>query len=329
MSTVSNTILCLQLIVALFMVTTQAHYHSRILSDHFIAEINRVNSTWVAGRNFPLGTRQNYLRALLGVHQLAHKQLPPPVIHILGKESLPKKFDSREEWPECPTIRFIMDQAGCGSCWAVSSAAVMSDRICIHSQGSQHVHVSTQNLLSCCHDCAPKGGCNGGWPSRAFSFWNTMGLVTGGEYGSNEGCQPYLIPPYGEVTETPECVKTCEDPKISYEKDKSFGKISYSIKKDVKQIQKELMKNGPVVTYFTVYEDFNSYKSGVYQHVMGIKLGLHAVRILGWGKEEETPYWLVANSWGQNWGVNGTFKILRGEDHCGIESHVVAGKPKL
>jgi len=27
----------------------------------------------------------------------------------------------------------------------------------------------------------------------------------------------------------------------------------------------------------------------------------------------------------QDWGDNGTFKILRGEDHCGIESGVVAG----
>jgi len=38
---------------------------------------------------------------------------------------------------------------------------------------------------------------------------------------------------------------------------------------------------------------------------------------------------LVANSWNYDWGDNGTFKILRGKDHCGIESGVVAGLPKL
>lgn len=55
-----------------------------------------------------------------------------------------------------------------------------------------------------------------------------------------------------------------------------------------------------------------------------------------------TPYWLVANSWNYDWGDQGTFKILRGQvgqaihekyplvqDHCGIESGVVAGLPKL
>jgi len=37
----------------------------------------------------------------------------------------------------------------------------------------------------------------------------------------------------------------------------------------------------------------------------------------------------VANSWNYDWGDGGTFKILRGEDHCGIESGVVAGIPKI
>ena len=47
----------------------------------------------------------------------------------------------------------------------------------------------------------------------------------------------------------------------------------------------------------------------------------------GGRKERGTPYWLVANSWGEDWGDGGNFKILRGSDHCGIESWVVAGIP--
>ncbi|KAI2548815.1 cathepsin B, partial [Homo sapiens] len=68
--------------------------------------------------------------------------------------------------------------------------------------------------------------------------------------------------------------------------------------------------------------------SGVYQHVTGEMMGGHAIRILGWGVENGTPYWLVANSWNTDWGDNGFFKILRGQDHCGIESEVVAGIPR-
>ena len=32
--------------------------------------------------------------------------------------------------------------------------------------------------------------------------------------------------------------------------------------------------------------------SGVYQHTSGGPLGGHAIRILGWGTENGTPYWL-------------------------------------
>merc|ERR1711862_1089092 len=58
---------------------------------------------------------------------------------------------------------------------------------------------------------------------------------------------------------------------------------------DVKQIQMELMTNGPTEAAFTVYEDFVNYKSGVYQHVTGKALGGHAIRLLGWGEENELP----------------------------------------
>jgi len=89
------------------------------------------------------------------------------------------------------------------------------------------------------------------------------------------------------------------------------------------------MTNGPVEAAFTVYADFLTYKSGVYKHVTGSVLGGHAVKILGWGVESGTPYWLVANSWNEDWGAKGLFKILRGSDECGIESEITAGTPKL
>lgn len=85
------------------------------------------------------------------------------------------------------------------------------------------------------------------------------------------------------------------------------------------------MKNGPVQTAFTVYADFMSYKSGVYQHKTGEQLGGHAVKMVGWGVDNGVPYWLIANSWNTDWAENGFFRIIRGKNECGIEKNVVAG----
>jgi len=331
-----------------FLTVIQAKHNNHILSDHYIAKINSLDSTWVAGRNFHPETSHNFLRTLMGVHPDAAQHMPPPKGRIVGDpKDLPKNFDPRENWPDCPTIKEIRDQGGCGSCWAFGAVTAMSDRICIHSKGEKHSHVSSENLLSCCYSCG--FGCNGGFPGAAWSFWNRKGLVTGGLYDSHQGCQPYVIEPCehhvngtrGPCKEggtTPKCHRSCDnkDYKVPYGKDKSFGQKSYSIQNDVHQIQLELITNGPVEAAFTVFEDFPNYKSGVYQHVHGGALGGHAIRILGWGEvqsevanDDPVPYWLVANSWNSDWGDEGTFKILRGEDHCGIESGVVAGLPKF
>lgn len=83
----------------------------------------------------------------------------------------------------------------------------------------------------------------------------------------------------------------------------------------------ELYNNGSATAAFNVYEDFLTYKSGVYIHTGGgAALGGHAIKIMGWGVENDIPYWLCANSWNTDWGMQGFFKILRGVNECGIES---------
>jgi hypothetical protein len=67
--------------------------------------------------------------------------------------------------------------------------------------------------------------------------------------------------------------------------------------------------------------------AGVYQHIDGEYKGTHVVKLMGWGVEKEQKYWLAANTWGRYWGkLHGTFKILRGQGHCKIESEVRAGR---
>lgn len=64
----------------------------------------------------------------------------------------------------------------------------------------------------------------------------------------------------------------------------------------------------------------------MYHHTTGASLGGHAVKMIGWGVEDGTPYWLIVNSWNEGWGDHGLFKILRGSNHLGIEAGAHAGK---
>jgi len=312
------------------------------LSDEFIHHINSKQSTWKAGRNFGKDFPMSSLYQMMGVLPKSVKYLPPvkdvEAEFAAINQEIPENFDARQQWPDCPTISEIRDQGGCGSCWAFGAVEAMSDRICIHSEGKVNAHLSAENLVSCCYGCG--FGCNGGFPGAAWSYWVKKGIVTGGNYNSSQGCQPYIIPacehhttgdrpPCGEAGGTPKCIKTCDkDYTVAYKEDLYYGSSSYSVKQHVKDIQLEIMNNGPVEGALTVYEDFPTYKSGVYQHVHGKALGGHAIRILGWGVENDTPYWLIANSWNSDWGDNGYIKLLRGSNHCGIEAQITAGLPK-
>ena len=129
-------------------------------------------------------------------------------------------------------------------------------------------------------------------------------------------------PPCGPEQGTPKCDHSKTEGK------KIKGKSHYGVAGEA-AIQAEIMTNGPVEAAFTVFEDFLAYKTGVYQHTSGQELGGHAIRILGWGVENGTPFWEVANSWNSDWGNQGYFRIARGNDECGIESGVVAGEPSL
>jgi len=118
---------------------------------------------------------------------------------------------------------------------------------------------------------------------------------------------------------TGSCPKTCSDGSTP-KKFKATAVHSYRTPTD---IQTAILEGGPIETAFTVYQDFMSYTGGVYVHTTGSVLGGHAVKIVGWGNESGTNYWIVANSWGTGWGENGYFRIAW--DQCGISSAGIAG----
>jgi cathepsin X len=72
-----------------------------------------------------------------------------------------------------------------------------------------------------------------------------------------------------------------------------------------------------------VSDDFYTYSGGIVNDTTGRKVDDHEISIFGWGVDQQTgqKYWIGRNSWGQYWGENGMFRIVRGIDNLGIESY--------
>jgi C1A family cysteine protease len=228
-------------------------------------------------------------------------------VGLAGQEQIPKQFDWRR--PEsvrqlskyknlsdkqiASFINPVFNQGQCGSCWAVSSTMMLSDRFAIQSR-KQYIKMNIQTVLA----CAPSsgmGGCGGGYMDKAGRYFETEGTTA--------ECMAYNT----SMKVGPECVDAkCAGPKYFVQR----GTIR-EFRGDIDQIQSDIMNNGPVVAGYQVENSFMQYRGGVY--IPGADsqvVGGHAVVIVGWGYDDRLGrgYWIVRNSWGTPWGENGYFR---------------------
>lgn len=135
-------------------------YEDNLTSDEFIAAINARAKTWVAGPN-PI-PEPVYMTNVAEPSVAELARLDADDVALLRNDStvdLPESFDARDHWPGCPSLTQIRHQGCCGACYATAVAAAMTDRWCIHSNGTQQFTFSTQDVASCCPTC---GNCTGG-----------------------------------------------------------------------------------------------------------------------------------------------------------------------
>ncbi|XP_075984745.1 gut-specific cysteine proteinase-like [Anticarsia gemmatalis] len=224
-------------------------------------------------------------------------------------KDLPANFDARRKWSQCRSIKEIYDQGDCSSGFAFGVANTVSDRTCIHK--GDHVHLSEQDF-----ECMKKDVCFGGDPYQAFEFWIREGLVT-------RNCKPYNV----RELKKNQCKEQCERNTIKYSEDKHYGLKVIEVPNDLDQIKAELFHQGPVQASFVLYQDFRDYREGIYEQKYGKYLGEQSVRVIGYGVYRDTQYWLVANSWGRNWGENGYVKVKMSQN-IKFEEYMLTGRPK-
>jgi cathepsin B len=272
-----------------------------VVPDAAIEYINSVQNMWTASKNWVGKMTKLEAKRFANVQRLPYSEYPEEFASELTVT--PWNFDSRSAWYGC--VNQILDQGQCGSCWAFAATEALSDRFCIASQGKVNPVLSPQYLVSC---DSSNFGCNGGYLSKAWAFM---------EKG---------VPSYSCVNYTAtdsDCSSVCDDgSKLTL-----YKATNIKAYKGPKAIQQAILTDGPVETGFDVYDDFFAYSGGIYSHTYGGLEGGHAVKIVGWGNYNGTNYWTCANSWGNEWGVQGFFYIAFGE--CGIDDAAYAGTPVL
>jgi len=206
----------------------------------------------------------------------------------------------------------VKNQGQCGSCWSFSASGAVEGAWVV--AGNKLVSLSEQELVSCDRQ---DSACNGGLMDYAFDYVKENGLTS-------EEIYPYVS---GDGS-VPACDTSKVQQKVATIKDYT----------DVQHASEDALENalniGPVAIAIEADQyAFQSYKKGVMTGTCGSSLD-HGVLAVGYGHDDDSnlDYWIVKNSWGSSWGMNGYIYLERhvssSAGQCGIlmqPSYPVAG----
>ncbi len=252
-----------------------------------------VGETWVY-RLPPEESSQLFGTIPFHLEESRLKMTLPPV-------NLPPSFD----WRDTGKVTPVREQAPCQLCWAFAALAEFESKILINEDLAYDF--SEQNLAAC--DFLTFSGTARSCSTGGSFFRSTNFLTQRGP--SLESCAPFLGIDGASCEDTCEIIKNVDGWRF--------------IANNVNTIKTALYKYGPVATSMDAADAaFRAYTGGVYEHYDSTMVN-HAVLIVGWDDSlGPGGAWIVKNSWGTDWGMDGYCYVAYGSAKIGTLSSYIS-----
>jgi len=266
-------------------------------------------------------TNEEYRAQMLGGYKVRQQAQPSAVEMPL--DDAPDSWD----WRSRGIVNDVKNQARCGSCWAFSAVAAMEGAYNLKNKG---------NVASECagNTCGPEKS-----PCCSFSEQELVDCVRDGADKCNRGGNPA-----DGVSEIAENRKGFFDTEKEYPYTsgggqslgvchaKKSGAVQTGItgfksnpQGDEASLKVAASKNVMSIGIDASHQSFQLYHTGVYVEPACSSTRLdHGVAIVGYGTGAGGDYWIVRNSWGSTWGMDGYIHMARDKNNqCGVATDAI------
>merc|ERR1712187_1057877 len=196
---------------------------------------------------------------------------------------------SRKDWREANVVTPAKNQGGCGSCWTFAATEVLESHLAIAT--GKLMELAPQTFVDCVknpNECGGSGGCEGATAELAFNYTRDFGIAL-------EKDLPYQA-------------RDMQCPKYKAAA-KGTGYVHLPTN-DADALETALATKGPVAV--SVAANWGRYEGGIFSGSCSdddCSID-HAVVAVGYDKD----YWLIRNSWGEDWGEKGYIRLSRKND---------------